>query len=83
MVSDKGTMARLRRNYYWPSLVKDVRGWVQQCKICALVRDVLTKSQAPMTCTNVTTPLEVLAMDYTLLEPSAGGYENVPGLPGL
>ena len=30
-----------------------------------------------MTCTNVVAPLEVLAMDYTLLEPSAGGYENV------
>ncbi|KAJ8375588.1 hypothetical protein SKAU_G00061680 [Synaphobranchus kaupii] len=30
-----------------------------------------------MTCTNVTAPLEVLAMDVTVLEPSVGGYENV------
>ncbi len=35
------------------------------------------KIRAPMTCTNVTAPLEVLAMDYTMLERSAGGYENV------
>ena len=31
----------------------------------------------PMTCSNVTAPIKVLAMDYILLEPSAGGYENV------
>lgn len=75
--SDRGTTTKLRRSYYWPSLANDVRGWVQQCKRCALARDIFPKSQAHMTCTNVTAPLEVLAMDYTLLEPSAGGYENV------
>ncbi len=35
------------------------------------------KIHAPMTCTNVTAPLEVLAMDYTMLERSAGGYKNM------
>ncbi len=30
-----------------------------------------------MTCSNVTAPLEVLAMDYTQLEMCSGGYENV------
>ncbi len=30
-----------------------------------------------MTCINVSAPVEVLAMDYTQLEQSSGGYENV------
>ncbi|KAJ8361969.1 hypothetical protein AAFF_G00409050 [Aldrovandia affinis] len=75
--SDASTINKLRRSYYWPSMVKDVQCWVRQCRRCALARDVFPKAQAPMTCTNVTAPREVVAMDYTLLEPSAGGYENV------
>lgn len=30
-----------------------------------------------MTCTNITAPLEVVVMDYILLERSSGGYKNV------
>lgn len=74
---ERGTIEALKRSYYWPAMAKDVKCWVQQCKRCALTRDVFPKAQAPMTCTNVVAPLEVPAMDYTLLEPSAGGYENV------
>uniref|UniRef100_A0A0E9PJ83 Uncharacterized protein n=1 Tax=Anguilla anguilla TaxID=7936 RepID=A0A0E9PJ83_ANGAN len=56
---------------------KDIQCWVPQCRHCALAKDVFPKIRAPMTCTNVTAPLELLAMDYTLLERCAGGYENV------
>ncbi|KAJ8359110.1 hypothetical protein SKAU_G00156350 [Synaphobranchus kaupii] len=75
--SQGGTLDLLRRGYYWPRMVADVKSWVQQCKRCALARDVFPKAQAPMTCTKVTAPLEVLAMYFTVLEPSVGGYENV------
>lgn len=73
----RGTLELLRRGYYWPHMEADVERWVRQCKRCALARDVFPRAQAPMTCTNVTAPLEVLAMDFTVLEPSAGGFENV------
>lgn len=75
--SEKGTLEMMRRNYYWPTMSKDVQCWIKQCRRCALAKDVFPKIRAPMTCTNVTVPLEVLAMDYTLLERSKGGYENV------
>lgn len=75
--SEKGVLARMRRSYYWPLMSRDFRDWVKQCKRCALAKDVFPRIRAPMTCTNVTAPLEVLAMDYTLLERSVGGYENV------
>lgn len=73
----KGTLAKLRRSCYWPLMSLDVQTWLQRCKRCALAKDVFPKTQAPMVCSNVTVPLEVLAMDYTLLEPCTGGYENV------
>jgi len=75
--SERSTLQLLRRGYYWPKMAADVKSWIQQCKRCALAKDVFPKTQAPMTCTNVTAPLNVLAMDFTVLEPSMGGYENV------
>lgn len=70
--SVKGTLAKLRRCYYWPSMSEDVQKWVQQCKRCILAKDVFPKTQAKMVCSNVVAPLEVLAMDFTLLEPCPG-----------
>ncbi|XP_052392086.1 uncharacterized protein LOC127939541 [Carassius gibelio] len=74
---ERSTLERMRRSYYWPTMSKDIQNWIQECKRCALAKDVFPKIRAPMTCTNVSAPLEVLAMDYTVLEESLGGYENV------
>ncbi|KAI4904285.1 hypothetical protein NFI96_007443, partial [Prochilodus magdalenae] len=74
---ERGTLEMMRRSYYWPSMSRDVQDWIKQCKRCALAKDVLPRIRAPMVCDSVSAPLEVLAMDYTLLERSAGGYENV------
>lgn len=74
---ERSTLTLMRRSYYWPNMSKDVQGWIGQCKQCALAKDVFPRIRAPMTCSNVTAPLEVLAMDYTQLEMSSGGYENV------
>ncbi|KAL1270792.1 hypothetical protein QQF64_029808 [Cirrhinus molitorella] len=74
---EKSTLTLMRRNYYWPNMSRDVQEWIGQCKRCNLAKDVFPRIRAPMTCSNVTAPLEVLAMDYTQLEMSSGGYENV------
>lgn len=73
----RSTLEQMRQSYYWPTMANDVQTWVTQCRRCTLAKDVFPRIRAPMTCTNVTAPLEVLAMDYTVLERSAGGYENV------
>lgn len=74
---ERSTLARMRRSYYWPTMSVDVQCWIKQCKRCTLAKDVFPRLRAPMTCSNVSAPLEVLAMDYTQLEQSSGGYENV------
>ncbi|KAL6487816.1 hypothetical protein MHYP_G00044420 [Metynnis hypsauchen] len=74
---ERSTLGLMRRSYYWATMAKDVQNWIKECKRCTLSKDMLLRTRAPMTCTNVSAPLEVLAMDYTLLKRSAGGYENV------
>ncbi|CAM2105845.1 unnamed protein product [Caretta caretta] len=74
---DRSTLEVMRRNYYWPTMGSDMQAWVRQCKRCTLAKDVFPPNRAPLTCTNVTAPMEVLAMDYTRLERSSEGYENV------
>ena len=44
--SVKGTLAKLKRGYYWSSMSKDVQAWVQKCKRCILAKDVFPKTQA-------------------------------------
>lgn len=73
----RSTLTRMRRSYYWPTMSVDVPCWIRQCKRCILAKDVFPRLRAPMTCSNVLAPLEVLAMDYAQLEQSSGGYENV------
>ncbi len=74
---ERSTLTRMRQSYYWPTMSVDVQCWTKQCKRCTLAKDVFPRLRAPMTCSNVSAPLEVLAMDYTQLEQSSGGYENV------
>uniref|UniRef100_K7EY25 Gypsy retrotransposon integrase-like protein 1 n=1 Tax=Pelodiscus sinensis TaxID=13735 RepID=K7EY25_PELSI len=74
---DRSTLEAMRKNYYWPTMASDVTAWIRQCKRCALAKDVFPPTRAPLTCTNVTAPMEVLAIDYTRLEKSLEGYENV------
>lgn len=75
--AEQSTLRLMRRSYYWPTMTKEVQTWIRECKRCMLAKGVFPKIKAPMTCTNITAPLEVVAMDYTLLERSSGGYENV------
>ncbi len=70
---ERNTLTLMRRSYYWPNMSKDVQGWIGRCKRCTPAKDVFPRIRAPMTCSNVTAPLEVLAMDYTQLEMCSGG----------
>lgn len=72
-----------RTGYYWVGMALDVQQWVQRCKRCALARDLFSRNRAPTTCTNVTSPPEVLTMDYTILEPTTDGYVNVLALTDM
>uniref|UniRef100_H3AME9 Gypsy retrotransposon integrase-like protein 1 n=1 Tax=Latimeria chalumnae TaxID=7897 RepID=H3AME9_LATCH len=73
----KCTLDTMQQCYYWPTMAKDVKNWTEQCKRCALAKDIMAHTRTPLECMNFSAPLEALAMDYTVLEKTTDGYENV------
>ncbi|KAK3741212.1 hypothetical protein QZH41_006221 [Actinostola sp. cb2023] len=71
------TSQLLRRRCYWPGLHSDVDVWIKKCERCTLSKMPLPRIRPPMGNLLATKPLEVLAVDFTLLEPASDGRENV------
>ncbi|KAI0214862.1 hypothetical protein LSAT2_033122 [Lamellibrachia satsuma] len=67
----------VRARCYWPTLHKDVQTWINLCERCTLGKFPAKKMRIPLGRLIATRPLEVVAIDYTVLEPSSDGWENV------
>ena len=70
------TEQMVRQRCYWPGLAKDVKTWVSNCEHCILAKKG-PSIKTPMGTLLATRPLEVLAVDFTVLEPVPGGIESV------
>jgi transposase InsO family protein len=68
------TEALLRAKCYWPGMAKDIRDWVDNCERCVLAKQ--KKIRTPLGTIEASRPLEVIAVDYTLME-KARGLENI------
>ena len=71
------TLQLIRTRFYWPRIHADVEKWIKCCKRCTLA-----KMPQPCICTPIGSLLaaqllEVLAVDFTILEPATDGRENV------
>ena len=55
----------------------DVLGWTQKCDRCALAKIKPHTLRTPIGRLMGTHPLEVVAMDFAMLEPSSDGRHNV------
>lgn len=69
---------------YWPGISSEVAQWCQACKWCQVAKGVagVTKDTQPVACGFIghllaSRPNEILAMDFTVLEPSQNGLEHV------
>lgn len=71
------TLALLRARCYWPGMSKAVTEWCQQCPRCQVAKDNIPLVRAPMGHLLASRPNEVVAVDFTLLERSVNGFENV------
>jgi transposase InsO family protein len=67
----------VRSKCYWPNLTRDVRQWRDKCTRCTLANLPHQQIKTPMQSLIAHEPLEILAMDFTLLEKSSSGIENV------
>ena len=67
----------IRSRCWWPGIQSQVKSWVNNCERCVVAKGPYFPTRAPMGSINATKPLEVLAMDFTQLEPASDGREIV------
>ena len=71
------TEALVRQRCYWVGLRADVRRWVKRCERCAVAKMPHLKTRTPLGRLTASRPLDVVCIDFTVLEPSSDGRENV------
>ena len=69
------TLAVLRSRCYWYSMESDVKRHIDNCVRCVLSKPV--KVTTPLGNILASKPLEVLAIDFTLMDKATDGRENV------
>lgn len=65
------TAELVKRRCYWPGMVRDVERWCKECQRCILAKAVQPKVRSFMGTLQASRPHEILAVDFTVLEPSA------------
>ena len=71
------TEALVRERCYWLGIHNYVKDWVNNCKRCVKSKMPHLPVRTPLGHLTATRPLQIVAMDYTVLEPSSDGRENV------
>ena len=70
------TLQLTRDRGYWPGMSKDIENWCRSCERCILAKEG-PRIRAYRGSLQASRPNELLAMDFTLLEPASDGRENV------
>ena len=70
------TLALARNRCFWPGMIHDIEEHCRNCQRCMLAK-AGKKLQPTMGSLIAKRPLEVLAMDFTVLEPGTNNVENV------
>lgn len=71
------TLALAKKRCYWPGISQDVKDWVKSCERCMVAKSPTPSVKPPISNLLASKPLEILAMDFTQLEKSSDGKENV------
>ena len=71
------TMDLLRERVYWPSMAKDAESWVTGCCCCQVARGDYTQPKPKIGHLQANNPLDLVFLDFTKIDPSKSGKENV------
>ena len=71
------TLALVRQRFYWPGIAADVERWCKKCERCTVAKAPVPNIRPTMGTLLAEHPLDVLAIDFTLMEKSSDGKENV------
>ena len=67
----------VRQRCYWPQMRRDIDQWCQQCSRCVAAKAVYPKVRTFPGSILAFKPLEIVAIDFTVLERAGDGRENV------
>uniref|UniRef100_A0A8C2FG16 Gypsy retrotransposon integrase-like protein 1 n=1 Tax=Cyprinus carpio TaxID=7962 RepID=A0A8C2FG16_CYPCA len=71
------TTELVQQRCYWPGLTADVAQWCRECERCQVAKDNQLCPSSFMGHLLASRPNEILAIDFTVLEPTRSGLENV------
>ncbi len=71
------TTRLVQQRCYWPGMSSDIARWCQECERCQCAKGDQPAHASFMGHLLAARPNEILALDFTLLEPSSTGLENV------
>lgn len=71
------TTELVRSRCYWPGMYKAVKKWCEECERCTLAKPAHPPVKAPMVHLIAARPNQILAIDFTFLEHSRDGKEQV------
>ena len=71
------TFELVRSRCFWPNMYEDITTYCKQCRRCRLSKERFPKLKTTMKHLLATKPNELVCMDFTLLEKSSDGIENV------
>ena len=70
------TTSLVKERFFWPGMSKDIEQWVANCGRCVR-RKSPTNTRAPLCNITTSEPLELVCIDYLLLDRCKGGFEYV------
>uniref|UniRef100_A0A3B1JWV6 Gypsy retrotransposon integrase-like protein 1 n=1 Tax=Astyanax mexicanus TaxID=7994 RepID=A0A3B1JWV6_ASTMX len=71
------TSELVRQRCYWPGMFADIKQWCRECERCQVAKDAGPVPHSFMGHLLASRPNEIVAIDFTVLEPSRNGLENV------
>ena len=71
------TTQLIRQRFYWTNMITEIENYCKKCKRCKIAEEPMPKIKTKMAHLTAQHPLDILAIDYTILEKSSSNIENV------
>ena len=71
------TLELLRERVYWPTMADDASQWVSHCTRCQVAQGTYTEPKPKIGQLQSNNLLDLLCLDFTKIDPSKTGKENV------
>ncbi|XP_049331323.1 retrovirus-related Pol polyprotein from transposon opus [Astyanax mexicanus] len=71
------TASLVRQRCFWPHMWKKIERWCKECSRCVVAKMGQPKIRTFMGNLSASKPLEIIAIDFTLMDRASDGRENV------